>query len=86
MSAWKRIRIYIEFRAAGRIYECMIPAGMMCMDAVNAVYELQKTEMEDFWHPDEETRIHEKNSGILCDPHVSLSSLCAYDGMVLEVY
>lgn len=86
MSVWKTVRIYIEFRAAGRTYECLLPAGMMCGDAVRKIFVLAAADMEDFWQPDEKTLIYEKNSGILCDPHVSLSSAGAYDGMVLEVY
>lgn len=86
MSAWKTVRIYIEFRAAGKTYECLLPAGMMCGDAIREIFELARPETEDFWQPDERTLIYEKNSGILCDPHVSLNSAGACDGMILEVY
>ncbi len=86
MYAWKMIRIYVDFRAAGKIRECLVPAGMMSSDVIKELYELEKNEMKDLWQPDSQTMIYEKNSGIFCDPHVSLSSMGAFDGMILEVY
>lgn len=79
------IRVYLMFTAA-ETYECLIPSGMMLADAVAEVCQLARSRLGDFYEYDENSLIYEKNSGILCDPHVSVSSLGVSDGMIFEIY
>ena len=85
MSSDQMIRIYLMFTAA-RTYECLIPSGMMLADAADEVCRLAGSQLGDFYEYNKHSLIYEKNSGILCDPHVSVNSLGAVDGMIFEIY
>ena len=86
MSECDVIRVLVEFTAAGKIYECLLSSGRMLSEQLYELYGMEKSELEDLYVFNEESLIYEKNSGILCDPHVSLASLNICEGTVLQIF
>lgn len=86
MSKCETVRIYIAFPAANRMYECLFYAASSFSEQLKRLYELIRDDLGEEYVPDENSLIYEKNSGILCDPHVSLSSLNTEDGMIFQIF
>ena len=86
MSECDVIRVLVEFAAAGRIYECLLSSGRMLSEQLYELYGMVKPELEDLYVFNDESLVYEKNSGILCDPHVSLASLHVSDGTIFQIF
>lgn len=86
MSVSESVRIFICFVAAGICCECVCQKGRSFSDILPEVYRIFRHEIQDLYLLDENSLIYEKNSGILCDPHVSLSSLGVRAGMIFQIF
>lgn len=85
MSVSDNVRIFICFTAAERCYECVCQKSRSFNDILPEVYRMFQTELMDRYRL-EDYLVYEKNSGILCDTHVSLNSLGVRSGMIFQIF
>ena len=86
MSASENVRLFICFVAVGICCECVCQKSRSFSDILPEVYRIYRHEIQDLYLLDENSLVYEKNSGILCDPHVSLSSLGVRSGMIFQIF